>query len=81
LTPPEQGLLTGAHSDGMIAFPQGSARVAEQTVKLLNHLIQLGFVCYTRKKNWYRAWWLTRKGRRLAEAIRVLPSHSLQNQT
>lgn len=69
MTPAEKGLLTGVRDDGMIAFPQGSARVAEQTVKLLKHLIQLGFVRYTRKRNWYRAWWLTRKGRRLLEAI------------
>lgn len=26
---------------------------------------------FTRKKNRYRAWWLTRKGRRLVEAIRT----------
>lgn len=69
MTPAEKGLLTGVRDDGMIAFPEGSARVAEQTVRRLKHLIQLGFVRYTRKKNWYRAWWLTRKGRRLVQAI------------
>lgn len=69
MTPGEKALLVGVREDGMIAFPEGSTRSAEQTLKRLKHLIQLGLVRYTRKKNWYRAWWITRKGRRLAQAI------------
>jgi hypothetical protein len=76
MTSEEKGLLTGVNGDGMIGLPQGSARVTEQTLRRLKHLIQLGFVRYTRKKNWYRAWWLTRKGRRLIEAIRTFQRDS-----
>ena len=69
--------MTAAADDGMIAFPQGPARVAEQTLLRLKHLIQLGRVRYTRKQNWYRAWWLTRKGRRLVEALQRFPRRAV----
>lgn len=81
LTPAEKGVLTGARDDGMIAFPQGPARAAEQILNVLKHLIRLGCVRYTRKKNWYRAWWLTRKGRCLVQAIQTFQRESPARQS
>ena len=72
LTPIEEGILTCARTDGMVPFPQGAARVIEQSFKVLESLAQRGYVHYERNKNWYRAYWLTEKGRRLARAIRAV---------
>lgn len=72
LSPREEDILAGVRNDGMIPFPQGAARAIEQTFRILQNLAARGYVRYEKNINWYRAYWLTEKGRRIARAIRVV---------
>lgn len=69
LSPVEETLLARARNDGMIAFPEGPARVVEQTFRILESLGRRGYVRYIKNQTWYRAYWLTNKGWQVARAI------------
>jgi hypothetical protein len=72
LTPLEEDILTGTHDDGMVPFPQGPVRIVERSLKALENLARRGYVRYAQYKHWYRAYWLTEKGHRIACAIRAV---------
>ena len=76
LTSMEKSLLIGAREDGMISFPQGTARDVVQIFQILDGLAARGYVRYAKNENWYRAYWLTEKGRRMA---RLIPSEHCQS--
>ncbi|MBI4326491.1 MAG: hypothetical protein HY674_14675 [Chloroflexi bacterium] len=71
LTPIEEGILTSARDDGMIPFPRGKARVVENSFQVMAEMARHGYVEYL-KKTWYRAYWLTKKGRRIARALQTV---------
>lgn len=77
LTPLEENILTGARDNGMVPFPQGAARAVEQTFKVLENLARRGYLRFVQNGNWYQAYWLTEKGRRLARAVRSFHRRSL----
>ena len=69
LTPIEEGILSSARDDGMIPFPPGPARVVESIFKRMEDMARHGYVEYV-KKTWYRAYWITQKGRRIVCSLR-----------
>jgi hypothetical protein len=77
LTSLEKSILIGAGKDGMISFPQGTARAVEQIFRIFDSLAARGYLQYANNKNWYHAYWLTEKGRRVARLLRSEDCQSL----
>ena len=73
----QENILASAREDGMIPFPPGSARTAEAVFRIIEDLARQGYVEYARK-TWYRAYWLTNKGRQLACALQENPRRHFQ---
>lgn len=67
----QQQIFASVNEDGMISFPQGSARAIEAIFKVMESMARQGYLEYV-CKTWYRAYWLTKKGWR---TFRTLRSH------
>lgn len=69
-------ILTAARDDGLIHFPQGTARAVEETFRILTGLAQRGYAQRANKTG-YRAYWLTDKSRRLDRIARSVQPEAL----